>query len=846
MPVSRCALLLLLLVFSLSTSNVFAQAKQKTVHRKPPAATEQEVYAAYWTLEPGWHTDIEVRNNITDIPLIVTPTLRLSTGDEIDLAPVTIAPQDVSVISLHEALAKVAPQLVGSVGSYGSVMLRYRSSYRKNVYAGSMIHYEGKPIAFHFDAQGSEDLINEGTRESLWWLPNSTTDEYLIVSNSGAKPSRLTVTILDAAGKRYSQPLFLRAKQTKRFSLRDLVTANGIKDSLGGVTVSVDRGSESVFAANIVFDTSTGFSALMKTFEDSPTDAIGTVELRAPMLALANPDPALALPEGTELEPRIFLRNTTNAPLAIRGELRWRTSSATGVYPLPALSLAPNETRTIDLYSTQRESKFPKDASWANVRLVYTGRYGDLVSIAASYDRELEHGLQTPFTDIVANHWMGGEWHADSLRHSLITAGNASDKEHTVVFTLHYDGGKSKYEIEQKIAPGDQMFVDVAKIIQSQIPDVSGKTIPTDVTGGSYSFRDKDNILGQDLFEGKLTIDRKFGFASYGCAGCCAPTDPILFPDPFNGPTGGNWPNNVEGFNYCDNQGYDMTGSAYSWSTGSVSVMTVTAPVSYGVSPGGTYLSTFINVPATGTTKCKFVPQNPQSSGNVKPTVAISGPSAVPLAVAGTPNAVNTIQLQANPTPVGGTYSWTASAGVTLTNSTSQTATVTSTAAGSSTITVTYSLNGRTASATTSVSVQKPSALRTVSDAGATQTFDCTPLGLPYNGVQRLILYRVLDQSGIVAIQFPNIPVVESFVPVSNTCNIQNTPAPGNGFTLSDGNFSGPDQLAMCSPQCLPADANHNPLGSCTISYRQTWKANGYEVFNKLITDTCTSVTVGP
>lgn len=28
---------------------------------KPPSA--QEIYAAYWTMEPGWHTEIELRNN---------------------------------------------------------------------------------------------------------------------------------------------------------------------------------------------------------------------------------------------------------------------------------------------------------------------------------------------------------------------------------------------------------------------------------------------------------------------------------------------------------------------------------------------------------------------------------------------------------------------------------------------------------------------------------------------------------------------------------------------------------------------------------------------------------------
>ena len=40
----------------------------------------------------------------------------------------------------------------------------------------------------------------------------------------------------------------------------------------------------------------------------------GVWTLRAPMLALSNPDPALAFPPGTTLHPQLFVRNTTGKP----------------------------------------------------------------------------------------------------------------------------------------------------------------------------------------------------------------------------------------------------------------------------------------------------------------------------------------------------------------------------------------------------------------------------------------------------------------------------------------------------------------------------------------------------
>ena len=38
---------------------------------------------------------------------------------------------------------------------------------------------------------------------------------------------------------------------------------------------------------------------------------------------------------------------------------------------------------------------------------------------------------------------------------------------------------------------------------------------------GSYELRDLDHQMVGLLYEGKLVIDKTFGHASYGCAGCC-------------------------------------------------------------------------------------------------------------------------------------------------------------------------------------------------------------------------------------------------------------------------------------------------------------------------------------
>jgi hypothetical protein len=109
-----------------------------------------EQYVAYWTTEPGWRTELQLRNNLDPGELTVTPALRTADGTETALPPVTIKSGDVVSLDLADALLKAAPQLVGS---YGSLILRYRASVSGALYAAVMVGMDGHPIAFHVDAR---------------------------------------------------------------------------------------------------------------------------------------------------------------------------------------------------------------------------------------------------------------------------------------------------------------------------------------------------------------------------------------------------------------------------------------------------------------------------------------------------------------------------------------------------------------------------------------------------------------------------------------------------------------------------------------------------------------------
>lgn len=87
-------------------------------------------------------------------------------------------------------------------------------------------------------------------------------------------------------------------------------------------------------------------------------------------------------------------------------------------------------------------------------------------------------------------------------------------------FTIFYNRGTQKYELEQTLQPDEQMWIDVGKLIRESIPDKNGKPLPADLTSGSYEIRDLQNKTVGTLFEGKVIYDKTYSHVTYGCGSC--------------------------------------------------------------------------------------------------------------------------------------------------------------------------------------------------------------------------------------------------------------------------------------------------------------------------------------
>jgi len=373
-----------------------------------------------------------------------------------------------------------------------------------------------------------------------------------------------------------------------------------------------------ISATQIVFDEVTGLAAIMKLFDRDPDDQSRSRVLRAPMMALSQPDQGLGFPSGTQLLPRILLRNAASASTLVSATVEWRNQNS-GTFALPDLTLSPGEIRTVNLANYQQAGQIPADANWATLKLAYTGRAADLVAVAVSYDKDHRYGLQTPFSENLSRLWAGGMWHVDPTHNTLITTGNGGAEATTAEVTLFYNGGTSKYRMKKMLLPSQQLWLDVGHLVHDQVPDSDGHVLPLDTMTGSYELRDLDHATLGQLYEGKLVIDKTYGHAAYGCGSCCGYDGVAFDPGSFDGPPDIDNQDFVHANDTCSGTVDDVTGSGYDWSSSDTAVATLPTSMLHTVSVGKATGSNFTKLQWAHPPACPAQIFSPQQPVQVQP-----------------------------------------------------------------------------------------------------------------------------------------------------------------------------------------------------------------------------------
>jgi hypothetical protein len=213
---------------------------------------------------------------LTQEDLEVTPVLRTSDGTDVSLPPMRIPHDQARQVDLQT----LVPDLNGRANSYGSIVFRYNSVTRGNLFATVLLQRLGHPISFHFDAFPLNPDFVSGSRESIWWLPHPTADGFLVITNFSPRTVRARQVFTEGT-KNDVALLTLGPHETRLVSVRDAVQHAGFKTTQGGLRVEFAGDAGSLHVSEFLFDEDAGFSALMKVFERDRKLPRAPITLRA-------------------------------------------------------------------------------------------------------------------------------------------------------------------------------------------------------------------------------------------------------------------------------------------------------------------------------------------------------------------------------------------------------------------------------------------------------------------------------------------------------------------------------------------------------------------------------------
>src|SRR5579871_1374673 len=289
---------------------------------------------------------------------------------------------------------------------------------------------------------------------------------------------------------------------------------------------------------------------------------------------------------------------------------------------LPQLHLTRFATQQVQINSMLSLLRIPNKSHWAMVTLTTDALPDDLVAYATSIDANRRYNLATRFAGGVGGHLTGGEWDVDANHNQIATVTNIGSKPTNALLTLHYENGQKSYELQQTIAPGDQMWVNLARLVRDRVADRNGNTLPVDLKSVTYELRDLAPGLGS-LSVGSLALDDTFGFSITPppCPSCC-PLIAIQFDSGFlDLPPGVTDPVGIIGQNQCTGAQVNVTADFGTWSSNNDGIAKASYAKVQGIAPGSAVVSAdgFVNGP--GECECSPVMQNPTLQVNVQPQI---------------------------------------------------------------------------------------------------------------------------------------------------------------------------------------------------------------------------------
>ncbi|MBI3664155.1 MAG: IPT/TIG domain-containing protein [Acidobacteria bacterium] len=487
-----------------------------------PAGVEHKLWSVYWTVEPGFTSTLEMKNNLVADPLNVSVSLYFANGEEYPLAPVQLGPRQTATIDLNRAIESLPSAVAARAGREGTLELEFVAPSPSALMGSVSVLNPERGIAWNFFLYPLRSGLPITPLRGLFWFLNRAADGFVAMHN--VSEEFLSVRPhFHIAGQTYAlPPISLAPGQGHKLMLRAELRKLGLADVAGGgVELTYDGVPDALKAHGVLFD-NRGFSAEVDFTRFESWEEAQTVTLRTPRFAVGQADVRLGLPGRTLFEPMLALHNFNRHALDVTLLVGYRVGVDNHQQRIP-ISMSPGDTQILKLHPLLR-ALIPADVPWASLELSYTDRHTGLATAMVSVSQDGAHSIRSVLNWVRGSIREGWYWRADADHTTLLGILNSDTEEERVAVSLDYSVGgvKRSYELPvMTIKAGSAENLDIGEIISRGEPDADGDVIPATVSFGGYRVRKVNRLQGNLTTEALVINRRKKGFLTFYNTACC-------------------------------------------------------------------------------------------------------------------------------------------------------------------------------------------------------------------------------------------------------------------------------------------------------------------------------------
>jgi hypothetical protein len=466
---------------------------QSKLHAMAPAQVRSMV-GGLWMIDANFKSSIYLKNMVETSDVTVTPVLHLSNGTEYKLEDVKLEPSGTAIVDINAGLQ--AHGVASYATLHGYLEMRYSWPWDpicvtiRNLDAThSLIFTYGlqpsMPAELATPARG-RTLRAEASRQDLdglWWKQEKDVAGFVALANTTSDRITATVQLTDSKGATFMTRSI--SVSPHGMKLVDLPELDFPPSSSGGIHVAYDGPASGLIVNGGLEDQSTGYSAGVE-FRSPPAATTTPVQMSFAELGLmvGAADPMMSFPVGTTFTPYSILRNISNAPANATPTLWWMAAGVAQSFQLPAMSFAPGQTHLLDVPALISNAGLSHFNGSVNLALDVQGKPGALLLAAGSVDQGNTYVFQVAPRGILDSGSKSlSYWSTGSGDDTMVTIWNPADEAQDLVFKLQYSGGH--YLLPVHLGPRATQTLNISAVIENQIPDSEGNTVPLSVHEGS-------------------------------------------------------------------------------------------------------------------------------------------------------------------------------------------------------------------------------------------------------------------------------------------------------------------------------------------------------------------------